>query len=85
MIYDLMPFRKLVLLKSVIKCYIYCQNWYFYNDRNDRLVYISITSLLFGVFSIGLSVGVIIAVGALLIIQVLIACVQQKILINDYF
>jgi hypothetical protein len=46
------------------------QNWYLYH-LSDRLVYISMTSLLFGVFSIGLSIGVIIAVGGLLVIQVI--------------
>lgn len=52
-------------------------NWYAYNDRPDRLVYISMTSLLLGVFSIGLSVGVIIAVGGLLIIQIKIIVRNQ--------
>ncbi|XP_054156115.1 palmitoyltransferase ZDHHC6-like, partial [Oppia nitens] len=44
-------------------------NWFLYNERSDRLVYITMTSLLFGVFSIGLALGVIIAVGGLLILQ----------------
>ncbi|CAG2102616.1 unnamed protein product [Medioppia subpectinata] len=52
-------------------------NWYLYNDRSDRLVYISMTSLLFTVFSIGLAIGVIVAVGGLLVIQLKIVVRNQ--------
>lgn len=43
--------------------------WYFYNSDHSTLVHLTFTSLLMGIFSIGLSVGVVIAVGGLLYLQ----------------
>ncbi|RWS28645.1 putative palmitoyltransferase ZDHHC6-like protein [Leptotrombidium deliense] len=47
----------------------YYANWYFYNGDRSKLVYLTLTSFLMCVFSIGLAVGVILAVGGLFIIQ----------------
>ncbi|CAM6000134.1 unnamed protein product, partial [Sphagnum balticum] len=57
----------------------YFLNWYYHNQPQEhhRLVYLSLTTLLSAVFSIGLSIGVIIAVGGLLYIQIKIMVTNQ--------
>ncbi|XP_074596662.1 palmitoyltransferase ZDHHC6 [Brevipalpus obovatus] len=47
----------------------YHATWYFYNEDPDSVVFLSFSSLLFSVFSIGLGIGVMIAVGGLFVVQ----------------
>ncbi|XP_023223024.1 palmitoyltransferase ZDHHC6-like [Centruroides sculpturatus] len=44
-------------------------NWYLYHGDRDHIVYLSLYTLIFTVFSLGLAIGVIIAVGGLFVVQ----------------
>ena len=62
------------MTRCSVCCHVIClsvlQHYYFYNHRTDPLVYLSVYGFVMTMFSIGLAIGVIIAVGMLFYIQV---------------
>ena len=60
-----------MIFTPVILSLLMFQQFYFYNRRSDPLVYLSVYGFVLTMFSIGLAIGVIIAVGMLFYIQVL--------------
>ena len=63
-----------MMTRCAVCCHVIClsvlQHYYFYNHRTDPLVYLSVYGFVMTMFSIGLAIGVIIAVGMLFYIQV---------------
>ena len=53
-----------------VVCLCVLQHYYFYNHRSEPLVYLTVYGFVMTMFSIGLAIGVIIAVGMLFYIQV---------------
>jgi palmitoyltransferase len=61
----------------------YHANWYYFNGDRNHLVFLTFTSFMFAVFSIGLCVGVIIAVGGLFVVQMKVI-LRNKTAIEDW-